>query len=297
MEKSHFINMGVTELLRELLINDNVKFGYLDIYTHIRNNTNNFEIQAIPLLYDDLYLFIGEEICLIDKTGKWSLNELYDMHFLREIQNGINFEGWKGMTTKENELSQYIDLVDILLKNNGGLELENEYGFYKVSKYVDMFNSILEKQNIDIEKLLGGDEWNWKIDRNNKQTNPPKKPLTFSGLFKDEYKGKIEQFYNKLFDNGLIDTNQVWRETTDKNEPAKVYFWLLNNGVFKINKHTPALICFCKEFRITAYKDSEPTPPAEMRAVTIKNLLNAENTISPDEKKRFENIFLSYLIK
>ena len=77
-----------------------------------------------------------------------------------------------------------------------------------------------------------------------------------------------------------------------------VYFWLYDKMIMKTsNDDTNALICFCKEFGITAYKDTEPTPPADVRKITTKNLLKVKGKITPAEKKRFEQVFSPYLIK
>jgi hypothetical protein len=157
----------------------------------------------------------------------------------------------------------------------------------------------LEKLNIDIVKLINGSDWLWKLDRNQQNRFESKQPLTFTQLFRDEYKEvrKMELFYSRLKTNGFIDKNHVWSENADKNEPAKVYFWLLDKGVMKTaNDDTNALICFCKEFGVTAYKDTEPTPPADVRAVTTKNLLKVKGNITFDNK-RFEQTFSPYLIK
>ncbi len=106
-------------------------------------------------------------------------------------------------------------------------------------------------------------------------------------------------FYSRLENNGFIDKDKNWRDDPRKgNEPAKVYFWLLDKGVMTTaNDDTNALICFYKEFGITAYRDNEPTPPADVRKTTTKNLLKVKGKITPDEKKRFEQVFSPYLIK
>ncbi|MDD4991711.1 MAG: hypothetical protein PHR83_05690 [Paludibacter sp.] len=310
MEKSHFVNMGVKELLHELLENDNVQFGEIDMYNHIRKSTNNFEIKCVQLLYVDLLWFIED----ISMTYE---NETYPLYILSELNNyhphdllkfrnpkviirlkeTINYAHWEGHNQNENKLSTYLELASILNANNYNLGLKLKYKIIHINEYVNMFNDILKQLKIDIEVMMKDDEWRLKLVRE-KNVPQPKQPLTFIGLFKDEYKGKIPMFYNRLIANGYIDKNHNWRETDIKNEPAKVYFWLVNNGVIKpLIKSTPALICFCKEFGITAYNDNEPTPPTEIRAVTIKNLLKVKKSISSDEKEYFQNVFLSFLIK
>ena len=300
MGKSHFIQMGVEELLWELLTNEKVKFGYMDMYKHISNITNNFELQTFQILYDELKWFVGKNVRLSYNGKLFSMFQL-SLNYINGTykSTGINYEGWNGMKSTENELKQWYDFIELLQENNK-IECEYRSGTRKLFSYIYTFNAILEKLNIDIVKLINGSDWLWKLDRNQQNRFESKPPLTFLQLFKDEYKvpEKMKLFYSSLSSNGFIDESQVWRKTADKNEPAKVYFWLKKQiGVFNDNKPTPALICFCNEFGVTAYKDTEPTPPADVRAVTIKNLLMAENTITTDEKKRFKDVFSPYLSK
>ena len=305
MEKSHFISMGVKELLHELLTNENVQFGEIDNYNHIKKNTNSFNTKSILLMYYDLCDFLANKVRMKYEGELYSLSilseiKLHHPNDLRKfgVKNGlklqkiIDYGDWENNDTNENELDKYLNLASTLNRNNEDLELE--YNLYEVNKYVNMFNFELETRKIDIKTLLENKE-PILIDTNKNNRFEPKQPLTFPELFKMEYKGKIQQFYNRLIANGLIDKNHVWRETADKNEPAKVYYWLLNKDVFKVNKPTPALICFYNEFGITAYRDTEPTPPADVRAVSVRNLLNP--VTSNDERKRFEQVFLPFLSK
>ena len=301
MEKSHFIQMGVEELLWELLTNEKVKFGYMDMYKHISNITNNFELQTFQILYDELKWFVGKNVRLSYNGKLFSMFQL-SLNYINGTykSTGINYEGWNGMKSTENELKQWYDFVELLQENNK-IECEYRSGTRKLFSYIYTFNAILEKLNIDIVKLINGSDWLWKLDRNQQNRFESKQPLTFTQLFRDEYKEvrKMELFYSRLKTNGFIDEDKIWRNVLRKlNEPAKVYFWLLDNGVMKTtNDDTPALICFYKEFGITVYKDTEPTPPADVRAVTTKNLLKVKGKITPDEKKRFIGVFSPYLIK
>lgn len=305
MEKSHFISMGVKELLQELLVNENVQFGEIDSYNHIKKTTNNFETKCIQFLYVDVIWFI-EDICMSFENELFPLSllsELKEYHQLDLLKFGyskviiklnetINYGEWKSDTLNENKLTAYFELADNLRWYNDGVELTHK--LYHLKEYVNMFENILKQQNIDIVELMKDDEWKSKLVRH-KKDKVLKQPLTFPGLFKNEYVVKIDMFYSRLIANGYIDKKHIWREAENKNEPAKVYFWLLEKGVLKINKPTPALICFCKEFGITAYKDNELTPAPDIRAVTVKNLLNT--TLSKDEKNHFENVFLPFIIK
>lgn len=334
MEKSHFIQMGVEELLHELLTNENVKFNTLDIENHIRINTNNYEIARIEQLYSVLWEFMFKNANMKYKGKTYNLPILDRAYYNGEQLDDINFNDYS-VWDKEigdgfddifdddepdddpdnlseddeteddetNNISEGLKLTRMFMtaRNlrhmNKGMFFEYEQGMERIASYINSFVHVFIAHGVKIdwsmEDLNRGSKY---VKYANKQTMIKKQPLTFPGLFKDEYKGKIQLFYSRLVANGLIDKNHVWRETTDKNEPAKVYFWLLGKVVFKIIRPTPALICFCKEFGITAYKDTEPTPPDDVRAVTVKNLLIAETTITPDEKKQFEQVFSPFLI-
>ena len=309
MEKSHFINMGLSELLMELYTNKLVRFGYLDIYNHIKSNTNNFNKINMLLMYDEIERFVGEHIIFEYKGEGYTLSELFWIRLVEmgknnnekgeKLQSEVEFGGkWDDainkliINPKITELFVYQHMI-WAFENNSDWELRtpHEYHLGLLMNYAETFNNELIVHKLVIDEIRK------EYPLYKKPTNTKKQQLTFPGLFKDEYKGNIQLFYSRLIANGLIDKNHVWRETTEKNEPAKVYFWLLHKGVFNINKPTPALICFCKEFGITVYRDTEPTPPADVRAVTVKNLLNAETTITPDDRKRFGKIFEPFLIK
>ena len=325
MEKSHFIHMGVEELLHELLVNENVKLNVLDIENHIRINTNNYEIPMIELLYGVLFGFVFRNLNMKYKGKVYELRGLHRAYSNGEQLDNINFNDYSVWDNELNdgfddefdnepddesdnepdddrsdvfELLDYFNTARTLRHMNKGMYYEYEQGVDRIESYVTVFARVFIKHGLKIK---------WPIDeifRGSKYAvkRIKRSPLTFSGLFTDEYKvpEKMKLFYSSLSSNGFIDESHVWREDTDKNEPAKVYFWLKKqkkNRVFNDNKPTPALICFCNQFGITAYKDTEPTPPADVRAVTIKNLLMAENTITTDEKKRFEDVFSPYLSK
>jgi len=203
---------------------------------------------------------------------------------LTNLKRGISLETFFKHEAKRFEYGED-DYFEMLKK-----EIEYEYQNYDyLHDSWDYIQYTLGISIEEVEKII--------IDLQKSFEKPPTpqlQPPIFTGLFKHEYVVRIDKFYNRLIAEGYIDKDHIWRESKE-NEPAKVYFWLLDNGVLKHNTRTPALICFCREFGIIAYKDTEPRPTAEIRAVTVKNLLNTK--LTTDEKKRFENVFSSFLIK
>ncbi len=178
MEKSHFINMGVNELLHEMLVNDNVQFGEIDTYNHIRKNTNNFEIKYIQLLYVDILWFI-EDICMTFENEIYPLELLsvlnimhpndilkYGIHNGEKLKETINYGDWKGLNKEGNKLLSFLNLAIELPRYNQGLKLE--YNLRKVRGYVDVFNDVLKQVNIDIEKMMKDKDWKLKLESKKK---------------------------------------------------------------------------------------------------------------------------------
>ena len=207
-----------------------------------------------------------------------------------------------------NNISEVLELTRMFMtaRNlrhmNKGMFFEYEQGMERIESYINSFVRVFIAHGVKIawsmEDLNRGSKY---VKYAKKQTMINKQPLTFLKLFKNEYRvfEKMQLFYSRLENNGFIDKDKNWRDDPRKgNEPAKVYFWLLDKGVMQTaNDDTNALICFCKEFGITVYRDTEPTPPADVRKITTKNLLKVKGKITPDEKKRFEQVFSPYLIK
>ena len=313
MEKSHFISMGLSELLWELYTNETVSFGYLDMYNHIKSNTNNFNKIHMLLMYDEIERYVGEHIIFEYKGEGYTLSELFWKRLVEmgknnnekgeKLQSEVEFGGkWDDainkliINPKITELYVYQHMI-WAFENNSDWELQtpHEYHLRLLMNYAETFNNELIVHKLVIDEIRK------EYPLYKKPTNTPKPPLTFLKLFKNEYKvfEKMQLFYSRLENNGFIDKDKNWRDDPRKgNEPAKVYFWLLDKGVMQTaNDDTNALICFCKEFGITVYRDTEPTPPADVRKITTKNLLKVKGKITPDEKKRFEQVFSPYLIK
>lgn len=266
--------MGVEELLWELLTNEKVKFGYMDMYKHISNITNNFELQTFQILYDELKWFVGKNVRLSYNGKLFSMFQL-SLNYINGTykSTGINYEGWNGMKSTENELKQWYDFIELLQENNK-IECEYRSGTRKLFSYIYTFNAILEKLNIDIVKLINGSDWLWKLDRNQQNRFESKQPLTFTQLFRDEYKEvrKMELFYSRLESNGFIDKDKNWIIKNSISEPAKLYYYLKENKVLDVVKFTPSIKCFYKEFGCEVVEKDNGNP----RATTRKNAVDAE---------------------
>lgn len=303
--------MGVKELLHELLVNDNVQFGEIDTYNHIRKTTNNFEIKCIQLLYVDLLWFI-QDICMTFENEIYPLQLLseisimhpydirkYGVHNGEKLKETINYGDWKEQNIKENKISTYIELAFELKWNNPGLELE--YDINQVREYVNMFNDILKRLNIDIEEMMKDEDWKLKLERKNKRLEP-KQPLNFYLLFKDPYNKDLEHFKKILKGCNLIDDNFQWR-TVDNNgkkvpirDIGKFYIWLYSEtNVFdKTEDMTAHCICFCAEFGIIAYEGTENKPETG-RIVTAK--LIRESKFDTDLEEKYKYHFKTWINK
>ena len=282
MEKSQFISMGVNELLYELLTNENVQFGEIDNYNHIKKNTNNFEPNSIVLMFRDIKDFLEGKVHM-----KFE-GELYPLHLLSDIklqhpndlrkfgikngvklQNTIEYGDWENNDTNENELDKFLNLASTLNWNNEDLELE--YNLYEVNKYVNMFNFQLETRKIDIKKLLESKE-PILIDTNKNNRFEPKQPLTFPELFKPAYSKNLNVLFERLMLNGFVDSDKNWIIKNSISEPAKLYYYLKEKQVLNVVKFTPSIKCFYKEFGCEVVEKDNGNP----RATTRKNAVDAE---------------------
>ena len=130
MEKSHFISMGVEELLHELLTNENVKFNGLDIQNHIRINTNNYEIGSIESLYYVLWEFMFNNVNMEYKGKTYNLPTLHRAYSNGEQLDDINFND---ISVWDKELNDGFDnLYDDGEPDNFALCLTNQ--FYRNAK-------------------------------------------------------------------------------------------------------------------------------------------------------------------
>jgi len=285
----------------------------LERYNFVREVTNNFGNNELVLLY--------KELCDFGIMLEFKYFEEVNPNFTKEGE----FEYADGFVSKKDP-NKRITGYSFAKQENDKWFVEKKVRFLQyiteevsnigesvINATLSMFSPLsIKGKVILINNLIPDSIILWRVDslqeletlildriekkEKGKTKEKGKKPLNFSGLFKPEYRTRIETFFNRLIANGYIDKDHIWKESELKNEPAKVYFWLVDSGVIiPTIQPTPALICFCKEFGITAYKDNESTP-TDIRAVTVKNLLKAKNTISTADKKLFENIFSSFLI-
>jgi hypothetical protein len=239
----------------------------VEIYSYIERATGNFDKEKTRIILNDIeineHMFSANleyESEQIYKKNNW------EIPYLEEVAGTCTAEIINGYKVKFQDYHEMIART-------------HPFALYDINQLI----SLLKRKLNDISN-----------NQQNKKSKLTKPELTFSGLFKPEYVIKVDQLITLLKQTGYIDQNKIWRDNETKNEPAKIYFWLLDKGVLKPhNKPTPALKCFCKEFGVIAYSDNEPTPPPEQRAVAVRGLLNTHS--SPDEKWKFDRNFLSFL--
>jgi len=302
MKIEKYYNQSVFEFLTEGNFDHMSTYQMVEI---VKKITCDFDILALSLLRDDVAEYLSERYYFrtgTDRINDFKVTKKNNRLNIRDFQYEFSFDtsnpdladGFFKVKDSETQFRIY-DLTSLI--EFIGYSFQNyevgDYGsdIYEFSKVVDAKYRELKPANYDFR------DYGFIVYYPKGENIPrrQKQPLSFNGLFKVEYIGRIESFFNRLIANGYINDQHIWRDTENKNEPAKVYFWLLGKGVLKHNTPTPALICFFKEFGVTAYKDNEPTPPTDIRAVTVRGLLNT--TLSPTENKHFENVFLPYLIK
>src|SRR5665647_2814995 len=129
----------------------------------------------------------------------------------------------------------------------------------------------------------------------------PKEPLTFSELFKPEYRAKIKDLISTLKSNNYIDDKGNWREyinsERDKikgNEPAAVYSYLRNNTLlFDEHDKTNGLKSFYLNFGIVVNEKLSKTDG--IREITRKNI--SVKKLNRDEEKHLNQVFSLFLSK
>ncbi len=213
--------------------------------------------------------------------------------FIFELEQDL--EEYDRLILEEVKTIQYAHIVGRLIIDRqaillevketvSGDELKRYEVAYKKSELLnDKLNHLLE--------IIRLNDITQKV--NIKTTRPPKPELIFNQLFKKEYSEKADNFLKLLKEKGYTTKDNVWRETQNTNELAKVYLWFFDNGVFRQNDKTSALKCFCKQFGIVVCEKLSGN--SELREITRKNM--TETNFNSVDEKHFKTDFYSFLIK
>ena len=300
--KSHFIQMGVAELLDELLHNEEIKFDELDAYNHIRVNTNNFEEKLLKRIQHSIWnalisiriklggskIILDTIFCSQKQNRDILISENGAIGWLKEVD--IERDMFHELFTFINLLEEYeeANIVDCDLRN--------------ISIYLYVYQRILKEKGMF---LMSEDDMYGSVyipDRNRiNNRNNNKKVIEFNELFKKEYSAKLSGLFDALKRNSLIDDNNNWKIKRDKKEIAKFFYCLSKmqvlDGEITYNQ-AGSLKCFCRKFGIIAYDDNDNNNN-EIKSdkgikVTIKNLIGQYPT--EDEITKYKKILKDWTL-
>lgn len=328
MEKSHFINMGVEELLHELLTNENVRFNMLDIENHIRINTNNYEIARIEQLYYVLWGFMFKNANMKYKGKTYNLPRLDRAYYNGEQLDDINFNDYS-VWDKEigdgfddifdddepdddpdnlseddeteddetNNISEGLELTRMFMtaRNlshmNKGMFFEYEQGLERVENYVGLFAHVFIRYGVKLS---------WSIEDLNrgskyavKRARRERPPLTFEGLFNAEYLDKIGDLTILLRKNKIItETDELLLKGIDF---ARIYYYLIKLNVIKndFTNRNDGIKAFFARFKVDVVEKIDDTTSQVARPGITNEYARIYDLISDDYiLKELEKLFL-----
>ena len=258
MEKSHYISMGLAELLYELLNNENAQMGISDIQLHIGRNKEN-----LKAIYFDLCNFVSNEIRINDAGELIGLGELID----------------PDITDSENELKLMFDVSQNYLKENEFTSYENEQGVRKVFIYIHTFNRELVRLNVNFEEFNNYFfELNFPGQYKRKQTNQT--PIVFEGLFDEKYLFRVGAFISYLKRNEIISETDELLKYPPK-DFARIYYYLIEIRVIKqmYSNRSAGIKAFFRRFGVEVTETTDSTKTS----VTRRN-------VTDDSARNFELI-------
>lgn len=168
----------------------------------------------------------------------------------------------------------------IQLYRNASIKYKR-YGVYANATY-DKCKPILEEAlqywedqyNILSEDISSGPQPQNEVIQ--KRVSQTPKEVKFSDLFDSTYRDKLDVFFTKLEENGLIDADKKWIIKQNINEPAKLYYFLKDKSVIAYPRECPALKCFYNEFGHEVVEKKNDNP----RATTRRNAQDAKNSVN-----------------
>ena len=256
MEKSHFISMGLTELLHELLNNENARMGISDIQLHIDRNKEN-----LKAMYFDLCNFVSNEIRIKNAGELIELGELIDPE----------------ITDSENELKLMFDVSRNYLKENEFTSYENEQGVRKVFIYIHTFNRELVRLNVNFDEF--NNYWHeLNFPGQYKPIKPKNTPITFEGLFNEKYLIRVDAFISYLKRNEIINETDELLKYPPK-DFARIYYYLIEIGVIKqvYLYRSAGIKAFFRRFGVEVTENADSTKTsATRRNVTDDSAQNYE---------------------
>jgi len=238
--------------------NYEMELSEIEIYNYLEKITSNFDREKLNNVY-------------------WIVNGYYQTFIYERVNN---------------------ESYNIYLKNNWEIPYYKSTFQGKTTKEID-FNLMRSKTHL---YLYMGMEYCMNLLKRKKSENRElniltiatkkqkkfKEPLTFSGLFKPEYREIITILIERLKLKGFTDKQNNWIINNNINEPAKLYYYLKEKKVMKDIKFTPSIKCFYNEFGCEVVEKKNVNP----RASTRTNLLIQCDTVM---EKTYDSFLLSLI--
>jgi len=228
-----------------------IELTEIEIYNYLEKVTSNFDKEKLNSIYWVINAYyqtfrveiLNPESYGIYKYKKWDI-PYHDVRFGSKIE-------------------RYVDYKTMVSKTHGFMYMDIEYCW-----------SLVNRKRSENQQLNG-------TTTGTKKQKTIKQPLSFAGLFKPEYRDRLNLLLDRLQSNGYTGPNNDWLIKTDTNEPAKLFYYLKDRGVIIAPKFAPSIKCFYKNFGCEVVEKFNGNP----RATTRRNTESAKYSIDESEYK------------
>lgn len=290
----NYNDIGLYEFFVKLTYDESFRLSDSEMYSYIKLKTDNFDLETFNLFRKELN-FLSGSIKFVPPP-QITNNKDVEVSILEFHKEYIVEPGFKYIKNNKNQneyikkLAKYVDLFinefDAKMKMIEIQQYYKEYNFglferySQIIRFSDLLFSIYERIFPEQPKLIKIHQFKIK----NKQ------PLIFAGLFKPEFRSKLDILFERLKLNGYIDENKNWIIKNSTNEPAKLFHYLKDKNVIIAPKFKPAIECFYNEFGCEVVEKHNGNP----RATTRVNAQEAKNSV---DESAFNLFVLSWVNK
>ena len=267
----------------------------IEMYDFVKNKTSGFQKVALEYFKSDLrnyiykiYIYLPRKAEYIGGhmgSSKIKLQTTYDYITLKSVVDlldlNYSFEQVKELAALKFEnfltLRERIDILKTKLPTA-------EFAYTKCESYLPnliVLSDIVENE-IGIITEMTFTEPTIRIPQKlNQPLNSSKQSLSFSELFKPEYRDRLNGLFERLKTKGDTDENNDWIFKTNTNEPAKLFYYLKDRGVIIAPKIAPSIKCFYIKFGCEVVEKVNGNP----RASTRRNTESAKFSVDESEFK------------
>lgn len=284
----NILSKGVSELIDELLCKrmDKLKvnselliidFAEIDMYNHIRINTNDFEKQAVEILYICLLAEIATLSIFIRPTKE--INSIFDedidlghtkklIDIIIEMLESGTIEKSK---FQNNTLSEILDIGDNYIQINNGTWEELNVRHFK--KYIQIFEEQIKLRNINLSDAAG------KTAELIKKYNPPQ---PFEKYLIKEQRHKSSKLIG-LIKNRLANLKDI--------DIGRIIHLIKEQQAFIYSTDVNLFFSLCNELEIKVVESTiELDPNYKGRYILRRTISNAKGDTYIEDTKLKEDI-------